>query len=447
MYRVMAGILLAALLVKCASASDSAEPEIEEPGGEEETQEPLPVLPVGSNQPAAVNPRRPFPQHVAYTPGTIKPDHVSQAELDKAVRDFYDDWKKSYVRRGCDEGQAHVYMGSATGGGEDTITASEGHGYGMIITAYMAGYDPEAKTIFDSLYRYFKAHPSVSDPYLMAWNQVQGCVDVEPGNTGSATDGDMDIAYALLLADQQWGSDGEIDYRAEAIRVIEAILEHEVNTQTRTMLLGDWVTSDQPNYYYSTRSSDFMPGHLRAYYRATGNAVWMEILDGTYGLFETLQGEFSPDAGLLPDFIQETNGDAHPANPGFLEAETDGWYYYNACRIPWRISVDSLLDGDSRGLALLRRLNTWIIASTTGDPAAIKAGYALDGSSTDEHDYVDLAFIAPLGAGAMIDHENQASLNAIWDFTVEMPVQEGGYYDNTLKLLSMLVISGNWWEP
>ena len=33
----------------------------------------------------------------------------------------------------------------------------------------------------------------------------------EPGGTDSAFDGDCDIAYALLLADAQWGSAGAID--------------------------------------------------------------------------------------------------------------------------------------------------------------------------------------------------------------------------------------------
>ena len=45
------------------------------------------------------------------------------------------------------------------------------------------------------------------------------------GRTSSATDGDMDIAYSLLLADKQWGSDGEIDYLKQGKKVIDAIME------------------------------------------------------------------------------------------------------------------------------------------------------------------------------------------------------------------------------
>ena len=99
------------------------------------------------------------------------------------------------------------------------MTVSEAHGYGMLITAHMAGHDPKAKAYFDGLYRYFRAHPSKINPELMAWKQGDtGQAVVNVGGVDSATDGDMDIAYALLLADRQWGSDGEINYLAEANR-------------------------------------------------------------------------------------------------------------------------------------------------------------------------------------------------------------------------------------
>ena len=58
----------------------------------------------------------------------------------------------------------------------------------------------------------------------MAWAQNESCQDIEGRN--SATDGDLDIAYALLLADVQWGSIGEINYRGEAERTLEAIVDH-----------------------------------------------------------------------------------------------------------------------------------------------------------------------------------------------------------------------------
>ena len=36
------------------------------------------------------------------------------------------------------------------------------------------------------------------------------------GHFDSATDGDLDIAYSLLLAHKQWGSNGTVNYLKEA---------------------------------------------------------------------------------------------------------------------------------------------------------------------------------------------------------------------------------------
>jgi endo-1,4-beta-D-glucanase Y len=58
--------------------------------------------------------------------------------------------------------------------GPNVITVSEAMGYGMLITAFMAGHDPEAKKYFDGLYRFYKKHPSKNNPRLMAWCQVHG---------------------------------------------------------------------------------------------------------------------------------------------------------------------------------------------------------------------------------------------------------------------------------
>ena len=447
--RLTVALLLALALSACGGEVEGpTEVEIAEPAQTApEPSGPEAAEPTQRPAPEGNGPFRPFPQHVAYTAGTILPDHVSQDELDLAVEAYYDAWKSLYLADDCGEGRYYVFTTSATGGGQDSISVSEGHGYGMIIAALMAGYDPDAQAIFDGLYRFFKDHPSVNSPYLMAWNQVRGCGDVEPGNTGSALDGDMDIAYALLLADRQWGSQGEIDYLAEALNVINAIMEHEVNPETYTLMLGDWVNPSDRRYSTGTRTSDFMFGHLRAFEAATGDARWGQVREATYAIVEVLQRDYSPTTGLLPDFVVDVGGNPRPADPGFLEGDTDGMYYYNACRTPWRIGTDYLVDGDPRDLAALSRLNAWVQDVTGGDPAAIASGYALDGSTDDDYAYTDLSFVAPLGVGAMAGEENQQWLNDVWDFVVESPIEEGGYYDNTLKMLALIAMSGNWWAP
>ena len=45
----------------------------------------------------------------------------------------------------------------------------------------------------------------------------------------------------------------------------------------------------------------------------------------------------------------------------------------------------------------------------------------------------------------MVDSSNQAWLDAIWKDLVAGGSQ--GYYEDSIKMLSMIVMSGNWWEP
>jgi endo-1,4-beta-D-glucanase Y len=395
--------------------------------------------------PAAGTPKRPFPQHTAYTPGTIKPSQHTQAQLDAAVQAAYGAWKQAYLKSGCGEGRFYVDPGQDVGGGKLTrsISISEGHGYGMVITAFMAGADPEARQIFDGLYAFFRDHPSAGSPDLMAWKQVEGCENVDLRNTGSATDGDMDIAYALLLADRQWGSDGPIDYRREALKVIAALKSEAINPRTHTILLGDWASAHDPKYGRGTRSSDFMVEHLRAYADASGDAEWTRVADTAYAIVAAIQRDHSPTTGLLPDFIEDVDTQPRPASPGFLESEQDGQYNYNACRTPWRIAVDYLLAGDARALAALRPINAWLRDATGGDPGKVVGGYKLDG--TPMVDYFEPAFAAPFGVGAMIGAENQDWLNAVWDQLANG--SPDGYYGDTLRMQALIVMSGNWWSP
>ena len=60
---------------------------------------------LGGGDAFAVN--HPFGSHpMTYAAGTIRPNHVTQAVLDEAVRDFYDEWKDEYLEQACEVGFA-----------------------------------------------------------------------------------------------------------------------------------------------------------------------------------------------------------------------------------------------------------------------------------------------------------------------------------------------------
>lgn len=392
--------------------------------------------------------QKPFPQHTVYTLGSIKPNNRTQAEMDSSVVKFYRQWKKHYLRF-TPRLECYLYCnadGNWRGGNKspNSVSLSEGHGYGMLITVMMAGYDPDAKTNFDGMLMYFKHHPSSINHHLMAWNQVKDSSLTEK-NSDDATDGDMDIAYALLLADKQWGSTGSYNYKKEAIDIINALMATNVNHETEQMIMGDFTEKGEP-FYNDVRSSDIMPDHFKAFAEATGNAEWLKISDYSYRLLTTLQKKYSPIAGLFPDFVRNKGNKPRPAGPYFMEKGQDGYYNYNACRLPWRLACDYLVSGDTRAKNLLTPINSWIINRCKTDPEKIRDGYDLSGKPTIGASGDNIAFIGSFGVGAMIDASNQVWLNRIWDYAANEVIGDEEYYGNTLKMLYMITISGNWWS-
>jgi endoglucanase len=405
----------------------------------------------------AQTPARPFPQHTIYQQGIILPNHISRQQMDDSVRSFYRSWKAHYIRTGCEPDQCYIWFEESEG--HDKKCVSEGQGYGMMIVALMAGYDESARATFDALFHYYKAHPSKRDPHLMAWAQKKDCRDID-GST--ATDGDMDIAYSLLLADAQWGSSGKINYLQEGRSMIAAILQQEINPKTFSILISNAIEQDSKDYS-DMRSSDFMPAHFRAFKAASGDSGWNKVIDNNYRLLKFLQDNYSPEAGLIPDFISHIGSDpdirsssdtrissgihAVPARAHFLESRYDGAYNFNACRIPWRIGADYILYGDPRAKEIITKINHWIRTTTRGNPDNISAGYSLAGEDLKHRYYEALCFIGPFAVAAMTDPDNQPWLNKLWDYMIHFRMKDFDYYDNSIKMLNLIILSGNDWAP
>ncbi len=382
---------------------------------------------------------RPFPQHVTYTSGVIKPSNVSQSTMDSTVTSYYSKWKSNYLRTDGGQGTWVKYDNTNS-------TVSEAHGYGMVISAYMGD-----KTTFDSMYGYYKAHPSVNASHLMAWKQTLKngqMVDVE--GPDSATDGDLDIAYGLLLANTQWGSSGTINYKAEALNVMHDVLSHEVNSSSWNLTPGDWASGSDANH---TRPSDFMTDHFIAFAKADTantskwNSVYSEV--STIVNYQFTHG--SQKTGLLPDFMVKSGSNFVPVTGTYLETRHDGDFDYNACRTPWRFSMSYIVQGKSDMLSVLQKQNSWIQTATRKVTSRIRAGYYVK-NGTNGRPYVaydDLAFSAPFAVEAMVGGSaGQSWLNAMWtsitggDYGTTVD-----YYGDSIRMQALIVLSGNWWDP
>ena len=371
------------------------------------------------------------------------------AAITDETLDFYDYWKDKYVVQNpyTSETQYYVFYGDQTyaqAGYEVPVTVSEDHGYGMLIAASMAEYDSEAKEIFDGMYNYYKAHLSEIGPNLMAWQQSDnGKALVNSNGADSATDGDLDIAYALLIADSVWGSDSGINYKETAIAVINDIMKYEVNQNDWVLRLGDWAywSEEGDKYYSATRASDFLVQYMPIFAEVTGDDRWMSLYDTTYEIINGIVDEYG--TGVLPDFIiKDSSGNFIPAPANFLESENDGNYYYNSCRTPWRISMDYLINGNTDAKKFADAITDFIIKDTKGDPWEIMAGYTPKGKAIS--DWNDLCFNSPFMLAAACGD------NSEWhDDVRDMCLNYGeySYFGDTITILCLIVDDGGWIVP
>ena len=388
-----------------------------------------------------------------YRDGVIYPD--TPAAMDAALVAFYADWKALYLHEGCGKGRAYVAVDADqkwdVGDGVDNVlTVSEAQGYGMLALVLLADADPDAHRLFDAMLRYFHDHPSHASPAMMAWRQMQDCSNFQDTwddgsrheDAATATDGDMDVGYALLLAEARWGNSGAFDYGAEARATIAAIMANVVD---KTNFLHIGATEDWPEpIAHATRTSDFMMSHMQAFAAASGDVRWGQVRQLAY---KTLAAISNDKTGLMPDFALNMPDHPVPAFPEFMEGGGDGMYSWNAARTPWRVALDDLLYDSTEARAVLTPLNAFFRSATKGDPAQVMARYALDGSGDDIDGEGELVFTSMLAVSAMTAPENRDWLAALWQHMLHIPLRDGDYFGNTLKLMAMISVSGHWAKP
>lgn len=277
---------------------------------------------------------RPFPQEIDFK-GMNKPS-LSQETLNKQTLKFYQNWVNTYIEpysftNGIENGEGQGYIIKAETNppilinGRETISQSEAHGWAMKVMVLMAGQEENSKEIFDGMYRVYRNWPCKDHRDLMSWALPKDG-DFSADKLASATDGDMDIAYALLLANDQWGGGPEgsdISYYDAAVRIIEALEENNILRAPENKpnaphfpRLGIGDNDEHQGYIHakSTRSSDFMLSHIKLFdevrsnhkYKKAYDGIWKEVLDVMFEITNEIQ---NPNTGLMPDFMGNENND------------------------------------------------------------------------------------------------------------------------------------------
>ena len=383
--------------------------------------------------PAQAGLKFPFPQN-RMSAGCIYPT----AYRNEDVMAAYAQWKADTVTSVGAGGHLRVRRPMEPGLDRDA-TVSEGIAYGMIIAVFMGD-----QPLFDELWKYEQTPLYLDDNGLMHW-YVSADGQTVLGLNG-ATDADEDMAFALLMADKQWGGRGSLDktYLQHATDQITRVWNHEI-LDSKLAGAGDHFLD-----WNNINISYFAPAYYRLFKKSVNipGADWDAVIKTAY---DTIDIALNNDPahqlknGLVPAWCAShgspPDGVCSPVpGPGGSASN----YQYDSCRTPFRVALDWCWFGEPRAKSYLARTSAFFsgVGATN-----IQDGYALDGTPQPQYGGAgrqSAAFVGPAGVGAMSAAIYQPFLDQAYTAVASRQLLVGGtYYDESWTMLSLLMMTAN----
>ncbi|WP_421875548.1 glycosyl hydrolase family 8 [Marinoscillum sp.] len=323
----------------------------------------------------------------------------------------YERWKSSEVVT-CNDGLRVIADPASE-------TKVEAIGFGMLLSAYA-----QDKSTFDGLFSFYKSKRTAVANQMMAWSVTCDGID----DPGSATDGDLDVAFGLIVASQYWG-----DAYLEEARTILGIISSD--------LIAECTVDGQPIHVlypgFSTiawggcQMTDLMyhtPAFFRIFADVTSNDIWNVLAEDTYKL---LENSAHPETGLVPDW-QTAAGTPGPEG-------RNGHFGYDACRVPWRLALDYLWNGDPRAKAWCGKVTDWL--QSIG-PENLVDGYELDGTPIGQYG-INSAFMGGFTVAAMTHSQSRVN-----NFGTELAELNDTYWFNlNTRVVYLFCTTGNFYKP
>ncbi|EIE21763.1 Six-hairpin glycosidase [Coccomyxa subellipsoidea C-169] len=253
-----------------------------------------------------------------------------------SVDELHRNWKNKYLATRSDGSKYVKYNLAGDSWPPNAVTTSEAIGYGMLISV-LRGEKPE----FDGLLKFYQSFIN-PEHGMMKW-QILDNFTAPDGNRNSATDGDMDVAYALFKAEKKWGGGS---YKQQALSICQSLLTHCIKSgESHMPMVGSWAGPSDKRVL--SRSSDWMPAHFLLFKKEDSAHAdkWQATFDKTVAAYE--RNRTQHPTGLLADFyVYDESAKVYNASTRFVLENNrddpsnshDKDYFTNASRIPWRLA-------------------------------------------------------------------------------------------------------------
>jgi hypothetical protein len=314
----------------------------------------------------------------------------------------------------------------------------------------------------------------------------------------SASDADYDIAAALCIASRKWTTPtiSGINYVNDACQQVKAVVKYDLTSGNFIKNGRSW--GDE----YCWNPSYFMPNWFRMYtsfinanrtaYGSTADSDISKLNATVTKVYaHMLRISRSTSAGLFPDWCDTSDNGIKKADGSdrtyFVDDNGDGIiddrngdgklsvddavtmqsynFYYDAIRTPWRMAMDYSWYGAPEAQEINNRIGSFFY----GKSRILVDGYAIDGTSWKRADRDGFNNILPSqngGSGysttfvAMIGPAYMESTNVwrkyqLYQYYTALKAKKDPtgvytkyhYYGNTLRMLSLLYMSGYMTNP
>lgn len=269
---------------------------------------------------------------------------------------------------------------------KNNITTSEGQSYIMLRSLAM-----KDKKTFDLTYKWSKDNLQREDN-LFAWlwgKNKNGDYKILDNN--SASDADVDIAFALLLAYEAWNDD---KYLQEALPIIKSIWNNETKQigSYRILMPGVSQTSSEK---IEINPSYFAPYAFRFFQKYDSDNDWDSLIDSSYYYLTEVTSQ--TETGLPPNWFLIADG--QNGEQIILEGSPRSDFSYDAVRVFIRVYLDYLKTGDKRALPILEKSKFFIDKwSANGNQnQKFYVNYQANGQLKDKDEFIgSIAILLPV---------------------------------------------------
>lgn len=262
---------------------------------------------------------------------------------------------------------------------KNNITTSEGQSY-MMLKSVIIGDRPT----FDLVYKWTKDNLQRKDN-LFAWlwgNDGSGKYKILDYNT--ASDADVDIAFALILAYEKFD---DFQYLQEAVPIANSIWNNETKQigNYTVLMPGVQQTSDAK---VEINPSYFSPYAFRYFQKYDELHEWNYLIDSSYYYLNAVMAKTK--TGLPPNwFLIDDQGEI------VFENSERSDFSYDAIRVFARVYLDYVRTGEQRALPILDKANFFV--QKWKDTGHLYVNYKEDRELRDKSEFVgSMAILIPV---------------------------------------------------